>query len=780
MSKWVSCVLFDRVITPRNRARALRLAGVGLLSCTAVAGAVAQERQLATREGSVLIAIRDATSSNSATSTTTPPAPSGDGGAALQPTSQFADRTPDLAESVQTAQGWKANHWQANSAAAAAQPADAAPSSAAGQPADESTHFGAALADVVRSQQKKSPPPQQLLEQSGGPAAVASARELVPYQPARFNRVQPGSTTLEQIKLAWGEPASSESTDEGVVLNYDIEPFAAVEVLISPQDVVTALKITLTDSLEPKTLTEQLALTEFEQVTITDNTQRALGIAFPERGVVFMFDPAADTGDKDDVPPVSQVAIQALDARAFALRAENRLHGPYEKNTRDLKTAISIDPEFTHARWLLADIYLATGQADLAEAEAAAALEVEPTNAALQLRHGQALLLLGKYDDAVHAVRGVLDREDASPVVRAQAMHEMARLASFGDAEIAAKAISFDTRAIEIADQLATSDSVKERRAAKRLLVEAHLSIAEEISRQSFAGKIDSLSRWVGRASGLAEDYIENEGGSVELRLLVSQRALAAMASFKPTLDPAPWVAEAEEAANALRKEWDDELWQQRIAWELGQVYLHALRTDHLRRETATALKYGQQAIENLAEGASGRQAVHSAEQNVGQLYFHVGAVYAVHQQDHTKAVAWYEKAAPLLAGARPNSELYSPRRDGEMLVSMGVSYWQTGDQNRALELTEAGAKLVEAAVEDGILAKSSLAVPYGNLATMYQQAGQNASATKYANMAKAVGGSGTDAKSAPQTSRATASQPNRTGMMQTGGQQGRAVAPRR
>jgi tetratricopeptide (TPR) repeat protein len=493
-----------------------------------------------------------------------------------------------------------------------------------------------------------------------------------------------------------------------------------------------------------------------------------------------MFNQAADNSAGE--PLVALVAIQTLDARAFALRAEDRLHGPYEKNIADLKTAIAIDPEFTHSRWLLSEIYLATGQADLAEAEAAAALETEPNNAAFQLRHGQALFLLGDYDQAALKIRGVLDRQDCSPVIRAQAMQEMARLASIGDAEIAAKAISFDTRAIDIADQLANSDDVKERRAAKRVLIEAHLAIAEEISRQSFAGKIDSLSQWVGRASGLAEDYITTENGSVELRLIVAQRALAAVASFKPTLDPAPWVAEAEEAAATLRKQSDDPLWQQTISWQLGQVYLHALRTEHLRRETATALKYGQLAIENLADGASGRQATHSAEQLVGQLYFHVGAVYAVHEQDHAKAVNWYQKAAPILSGPRPNSELYSPRRDGEMLVSMGVSFWQTGDKARALELTEEGAKLVEVAVEDGILAKTSLAVPYGNLASMYQQTGETTNAAKYANLAKSVGATPVPVEARPatqRTTRATASQPNRTGMIQTGAQQGRVTPVR-
>ena len=178
------------------------------------------------------------------------------------------------------------------------------------------------------------------------------------------------------------------------------------------------------------------------------------------------------------------------------------------------------------------------------------------------------------------------------------------------------------------------------------------------------------------------------------------------------------------------------------MKWELGIAYLNALRVEHTRRQTDLALKYGQQAIDNLADGAACRQAVHSSEQLVGQLYFQMGAVYAVHKLDHATATQWYEKAAPLLTGPRPASELYAPRREGEMLVSMGVSYWQLGNQTRALDLTQTGVGLVEAAVENGVLAKSTLAVPYGNLATMYQQMGENTNAAKYADLAKSVGAS--------------------------------------
>lgn len=785
MSKWFRKAWFGRVSIPSANAVVVCASLLLVLGATGRAAPADDEPAATTTdEDSVLVATREKAAADAGSAV---PATVDEDGV-LEPIAQDSEPSPDLAEPEKQPSGWQSRQTQTryepaaneepreqqknNQPGVSPQPArEAKRPQIKAQPQDEAKQFGAALAEVVRTGQK--PGSLQNGQQKKSKTAAVSARELVPYEPAKFQGMQPGKSTREELTAAWGQPADTVNTSEGTVLTYEIEPFQAVDVLISSDDVIEALKVTLSDALEPKALAKQLSLEELEPVTIADNDDRPLGQAFPERGVVFMYDAeAADapSAEKGASQLVSLVAIQALDARAFALRAENHLHGPYENNVRDLKTAISLDPDFTHARWLLAEIYLVTGQADLAEAESAAALEQEPTNAAYQMRHGQALVLLGQYDNAVHEIRRVLDAPDTSPVVRALALHEMARLASIGDADIAVKAISFHTRAIELADPLATSENVKERRAAKRLLVDSHLAIGEEIARQSFGDKVESLQQWVGRASGLAEDYITKEGGSVELRLIVAQRSLAALASFKPTLDPAPWVTEAEEAAAALRKQSDDELWQQQISWEIGQVYLHALRTEHLRREMPSALRYGQLAIENMAEGAKSRQAVHSAEQQVGSLYFHVGAVYAIHQQDHKKAVAWYDKAAPLLSKVRPASELYSPRRDGEMLVSMGVSYWQTGNQAKALELTQAGAKLVEAAVDDGILAKSSLAVPYGNLATMYQQVGENASAAKYANLVKAV--TSADAKQAPRTGRSTPAPTGRTGMLQTSGQQ--------
>jgi len=69
--------------------------------------------------------------------------------------------------------------------------------------------------------------------------------------------------------------------------------------------------------------------------------------------------------------------------------------------------------------------------------------------------------------------------------------------------------------------------------------------------------------------------------------------------------------------------------------------------------------------------------------------------------------------------------------------VSMGVSYWKIGARSKGLELTQAGADLVEAEVSSGLMDKEALAVPYGNLATMYKGIGNEDQSAHYADLTR-------------------------------------------
>jgi hypothetical protein len=72
-----------------------------------------------------------------------------------------------------------------------------------------------------------------------------------------------------------------------------------------------------------------------------------------------------------------------------------------------------------------------------------------------------------------------------------------------------------------------------------------------------------------------------------------------------------------------------------------------------------------------------------------------------------------------------PVTALANPGQHGDALVSMGVSYWEVGQRQRAYDLTKAGVELVEQGVAEGLLAVDSLAVPQGNLSAMARVLGK-------------------------------------------------------
>ena len=59
----------------------------------------------------------------------------------------------------------------------------------------------------------------------------------------------------------------------------------------------------------------------------------------------------------------------------------------------------------------------------------------------------------------------------------------------------------------------------------------------------------------------------------------------------------------------------------------------------------------------------------------------------------------------------------------------MGVSYWETKQREKAVELTQHGISLMEDAVKQGTLDRSALVVPYNNISAMHRQLGSIAKA---------------------------------------------------
>ena len=74
----------------------------------------------------------------------------------------------------------------------------------------------------------------------------------------------------------------------------------------------------------------------------------------------------------------------------------------------------------------------------------------------------------------------------------------------------------------------------------------------------------------------------------------------------------------------------------------------------------------------------------------------------------------------------------------------MAISYWQVGRREDAVTLSRRGVDLMVAAVDKSQLEERSLAVAYGNLATMYAEEGDDQQSKNYAEMASRAEATGT------------------------------------
>ena len=106
-------------------------------------------------------------------------------------------------------------------------------------------------------------------------------------------------------------------------------------------------------------------------------------------------------------------------------------------------------------------------------------------------------------------------------------------------------------------------------------------------------------------------------------------------------------------------------------------------------------------------------------------------------KQDHAAAIYWFEKAIPVFQESVDHLAQAELGRLGETYVSMGVSFWESQQQDRAVRLTRRGVELMEQAVKAGAMEPAALEIPYTNLATMARHQGKSDEADQYLLEAK-------------------------------------------
>ena len=249
---------------------------------------------------------------------------------------------------------------------------------------------------------------------------------------------------------------------------------------------------------------------------------------------------------------VTHIILEPLNAEPFILRAETEMENRYDSSLRDLEQALNLQPENARANWLMSRVLSATDQLEKAEAAAAKAVQLEPDNPRYRVTWAQILGQMGRLPEAIKEAQKAVDTSNDRAHIQARALCLLGDLTASGPKPDYRKAISYHTKAVQVADAVANDPHPAIRLAAKEVLVDAHLGAVHDIAWGDWKEKDLAVTKWLERAASFADDLVQNEGGSQENQFRVYTRALTACVGARGKIDPKPWIKEAISHGNEL------------------------------------------------------------------------------------------------------------------------------------------------------------------------------------------------------------------------------------
>jgi tetratricopeptide (TPR) repeat protein len=560
------------------------------------------------------------------------------------------------------------------------------------------------------------------VEETAADSAVAQS----PPQPAELDGVRPGTSAAE-LHQKWDQPKRTARITGGTREIFRLEKLGEARVTIV-DDAVASLAVHVENPQSLEAVAGRLSIDGVEPVDVYDEHGELLGAAYPERGVLLGYVP------RSRPKRVFQILIEPVDAEMFLARAEKRLETRYADCLGDVRQVLALDPASGLAYRLQAEVALRSGDLDGALKHAQKAVELASEEREYRLLVARVLAASGEYPQAITRVRDLIAEPKVGDVVAARAHCLWGDYLALSSERDFGEAIGHHQQAIKLAEPLVNHELHTVRRAAKEVLLDAHLGVAYDVGWGRWQQKVATTAKWIERASLLADDLQSHERAGPEVRMRVYLGALAALAGIAEPPPADKWIQGAQKLGKRMYDEAVDPAFRAQLAWQVARGLSHAVEIETARHQSAAALALGKMALALYDESRLVSERLPTRDYERGKLCYRLGAVEAVERRDHVKAVEWFEKAAPLLESPVPSTAIDAGTH-GEMFVSMAVSYWDQENRREALRLTSQGLKLMEQAVGDGDLESAALAVPYGNLASMHEAMGDYEQAQKYSEM---------------------------------------------
>jgi tetratricopeptide (TPR) repeat protein len=549
---------------------------------------------------------------------------------------------------------------------------------------------------------------------------------------ATLSGVQAGVTTIEDTIKNFGDPRENNIVDGAGTAKFNFPPFEYLE-LTAKDNRVESMMIQIPDGVLLDEGTKQLGLSDIASVKVMDEKGQKIGVAFPERGVLFSLD---STGKK-----IMQILLEPLSAESFLLRAEERMIATPRTALLDIELAHVVQPNNAATYELQSRILMTLGHWTEAKSAVRTAIKLDPENSAYQLTLAECLQMSGDHAESQNIVTEILASHKNGEKKLPTELHAKAEcilgdtLAS-GSRRDYSKAIEHHLAALKLADSLKETTDFRIRRTAKRTFMQANLGIADDIAWGNWQQKEIAVPKWIERGKLAAEDLIRAESCDPELRLTVARSALAAIAGTQGKIDGTEWSKSALDAAKQVLTPTVDPWRRPRIEWQLGLTLYDGLQVDQARGLKGFTLANSATVVQYLESGAQFREQTSVDVFLLGRLYYRVGAVFAIEKQDHRTAAYWYDKALPLLSQPIADATPSDWARQGETMVSIGLSFWEVGRRPEGVKLSESGVDWMIKAVQAKALSEKALAIPYANLANMHRSLGNSDESKSYADLA--------------------------------------------
>lgn len=570
-------------------------------------------------------------------------------------------------------------------------------------------------------------------------APVAEPPDHTPtlaIDPASFRGVFPGKTTRDEVEASWGKGEPFARDDGTTGLFWKVEPFERVEVILDGEAVGSIL-IKLAEPTSVRELATQLEIADIRTVSVLDEQGVSIGEVYPERGVIFSLNPGTQTAQA--------VILEPLDPESFVLRAERELEINTAFATADLQYAVEIDPSHLRALRLLLALRCEQGKWSEALSLAQRAEAVDPDDIWTRLKHASVLTALEQTTAAREKVEAVRQQPNTSPLVVAQAERMLGRI-QLGSAEPDyQKAVEHFSNAIKTSSPLLNAKTESAQKAARDVLLDAHLGTALAIAKGTWQQKARVIPKWITRSETIVnETPVDEEMEKHAFELQLCRGALAVAAGSTESFDPLPWVKRLLQVRAKLDSTTTDPWRRRQIDWEIGEGLSDALVATQKRGDAADMLENTTLTAAYLERGGEFRQLTATERKNLGDLLFRIGILYSLQKGDHATAVTWFDKALPLWEGNPAFARDGELGQLGESLVSMAITYWQVDRRDDAVAINRKGIDLMVEAVRQQLLNEQSLAVAYGNLATMYAEQGDEEKAQSYSDLATRAEATGT------------------------------------